>query len=257
MAKTDKPAFPAHRVLSTGTVLVLTMSLGTGQALARPALRTAASHQAAAGQPAVHRFGWDNPHVARLVEQSGQSLVDILERTDQSLAAPDRESARAANSLGYAEDIAKGIALQMPYVLMKDRLEAAKAKLQAGATQAFLDALVSVYASIDDLKMLSPGLARQLEGSLKNAQRLAQSGSRRSALLQMDNLIDGVVASRIDIPIRYVRQQLDIARKALQRDDIAAARKGVEKALGSMIYVVTDDLSAVQADLPALQPERS
>jgi hypothetical protein len=257
MSKADKPVFPARRVLSTGTVLVLTMSLGTGQALAKPAVRTTTSHNAGVEQHSGQHFGWDNPHVTRLVEQSGQSLVDILERTDQSLAAPGQGSAQAANNLGYADDIAKGIALQMPYVLMKDRLEAAKARLQSGATRAFLDDLVPIYSSIDDLKMVSPELATQLKGGLKQAQRLAQSGTRRSALKQMDRVIDGVMASRIDIPIRYVRQQIEFAREALKRDDIDAARKGVEKALGSMIHVVTDDLSVVQAGLPALAPERT
>ena len=249
MTKRDKSVFPARHRLSTGTVLMVSLSLGAGQALAQPVVRTPANHAPMMEQNTVHHFGWDDPHVAHVVEQNGQALVDVLERADQSLAAPDQETAMAANDLSYADDIAKGIELQMPYVLMKDRLETAKGQLEAGATHEFFQDLAPVYASIDDLTMLSPELAGQVKNSVKQAENLARSGARDDAIKQVDKVVGDVVASRIDMPIRYVRQQLGIARKALDRDDIGAARKGVEKALGSMIYVVTGDISAVEAGI--------
>ena len=243
MYQMNPSRYRIRRHLGLGTVLVLTLSSGTAQVFAKAGVQTPVAESQVLEERSVHHYGWAAPDIALMVEQSSQALVDVLERADQSLTAPDQETVLAANNLDYAYDIASGIGLQMPYVETKDRLESAKDKLAAGATQDFIQQLAPVYAGIDDLILVAPELGGQVKGGVTKAESLAKAGKSGEALKQVDDVVDNVVANRIYIPIHYVQDELDIARKALSRNDIAAAHRGVEKALGSMIYVVTGEMS--------------
>jgi hypothetical protein len=201
----------------------------------------------------MHRWGWANPNIAMMVERTSQALVDVLERAAQALAG--QEPVLAANNLAYAQNLAKSIELQMPYVEMKDRLETAKGKLEAGVSHDFFDELAPVYASIDDLLLVAPELGGQVKGKVQKAEQLAKSGKQGEALKQVEEVVNHVIATRVYIPILYVQAQIDVARKALSRDDINSARKGVEKALGSLIVVVTGDTAAGTLDIASPKPE--
>jgi hypothetical protein len=224
--------------MSLALSLALAMSATTGLAADKSQSQTEELQQTTA-----HHLGWADPDIAAMVETSSQALVDVLERADQELAV--QEPVLAANNLAYAENIAKSITLQMPYVEMKDRLENAKGKLEAGATHDFIEELAPVYASIDDLLLVAPEMSKRVKEKVHQAQSAAKAGKQDEALKQVNAVIDNIVATRVFLPIVYVNSQIDTARKALFRADIVGARKSVAKALESLVVIVKDNYSAV------------
>jgi hypothetical protein len=240
-----------RRSLSLSTALVLALSAGAGLAAEAPNDKTSALARER-DQATVHHWGWANPHIAVMVERSSRALVDVLERADQALTV--QEPVLAANNLVYADKLARAIELQMPYVEIKDRLETAKGKLEDGATHDFFDDLAPVYASIDDLLVVAPELSGQVKGKVRNAEKLVKEGKQGEALKQVDEVVDHVIATRVYIPILYVQGQIDAARKALTRDEIKAARKAVEKALGSLKVVIAGDTAEGTVDIAS--PDR-
>jgi hypothetical protein len=220
-----------RRPLVLPLMLALAMSSG-----AVGAFETSGATTQSLQQTTLHHWGWANPEIAGMVEHSSQALVDVLERADQALN--DQETELAANNLAYADNIARSIELQMPFYLMKDRLENAKGKLQAGATHAFIDQLAPVYDSITDLQLVAPGLSLEVRGKLQQAEHMARSGKHQQALQQVDEVLDEIVNVRVYVPILDIQGQIDAARKALQQGHIQAARDRLDKALGSMIAIV-------------------
>jgi hypothetical protein len=212
-------------------MLVLALSSG-GIAAAG----TSGSKTESLQQSTVHHWGWANPVIAGMVEHSNQALLDVLQRADQSLKVGETEL--AINNLDYADKIARSIELQMPFYVMKDRLENARGKLEAGATHEFIDQLAPVYDSIADLQLVAPRLGREVHGKVKQAEKLAGSGKRDQALQQVDQVLDKIVTVQVYVPILDIQGQIDAARKALQQQDIPMARDKVDKALGSMIAIV-------------------
>jgi hypothetical protein len=190
------------------------------------------------GQTAVHHLGWADPLIAAMVERSAAALVDVLERADQALAG--QSPVLAVSNLAYAENIARGIALQTPYVEIKARLETARKSLEASAAHDFVDDLAPVYASIDDLMLVAPEMAQKVKAEVRQAEGKAQAGAREQALGQVDALIREIVATRVYLPIAYVEGQIDVARKALVRSDIKGARAAVEKALDSLVVIASN-----------------
>jgi hypothetical protein len=224
--------------------LALALALGTSAAGAGGAAQKASPVRLA--QPTVHHLGWAKPSIAAMVERSSAALVDVLDRADQALAG--QSPVLAASNLAYAENIARGIALQTPFVRIKTRLETARGTLQASLGQDFVDDFAPVYASIDDLMLVAPEMARQVNAEVRQAESNAQAGESKRAIAQVDALIRRIVATRVYLPIEYVEGQIDVARKALVRDDIKAARAAVEKALGSLVVIASAGSEGGPAD---------
>jgi len=219
----------SRRPLVLSVILTLTLISGT---VAAGTTASSASLQ----QTGLHHWGWANPRIAGMVEHSNQALLDVLQRADQALNG--KESVLAASNLAYADNIARSIELQMPFYVIKDRLDTAKGKLEAGATHAFIDQLAPVYDSIADLQLVAPNLGREVRGDIEQAQRLARSGRRDQALQQVNRVLDKIVTVQVYVPILDIQGQIDAARKALQQGDMPMARDRVDKALGSMIAIV-------------------
>ena len=226
---TSQPAVRRPLVLSLMLVLALSSTAGA-------VAGTSGSMADALQQTSSHHWGWANPEIAGMVEHSNQALLDVLQRADQALNGG--ESELALNNLTYADNIARSIELQMPFYVMKDRLENAKGKLLAGATHAFIDQLAPVYASIADLQLVAPRLGQEVRGKVRQAEKLAGSGRRDQALQQVDQVLDKIVSVQVYVPILDIQGQIDAARKDLHQDNIQTARDRVDKALGSMIAIV-------------------
>jgi len=239
-----------------GLFIVLALSAGGGHAVAgtspEQSHQTTAKPQQEIEQTVAHHWGWANPHIAAMVEGSARALVDVLGRADQALAG--QSPVLAAHNLDYADKLAHAIELQMPYVAIKDRLEDAKGKLEAGATHDFFDDLAPVYANIDDLLLVAPGLGGQIKGKVQKAEQQAKAGKKDEALKQVDAVLDQVTATRVYIPILYVQGQIDAARKALTKQKIEAARADVAKALDSLTLVITGDTAEGTVDVTSPKP---
>ena len=220
-----------HRPLVLSLILALALS-SVDISVAEASASTTEPLQ----QTSLHHWGWANPKIAGMVEHSNQALLDVLQRADQALNG--QESELALNNLAYADKIARSIELQMPFYVMKDRLENAKGQLQAGATHAFIDQLAPVYDSIADLRVVAPGLGQEVQGKVQQAQQLARSGKRDQALQQVDQVLDKIVNVQVYVPILDIQGQIDAASKALHHGDMQMARDKVDKALGSMIAIV-------------------
>ena len=222
---------PVRQPLMLALILALVLSGSTVSASGLSTGGTSESLQLTT----LHHWGWANPEIAGMVEHSNQALLDVLQRADQALNAQETEL--AASNLAYADNIALSIELQMPFFVMKERLESAKRNLQMGTNHAFIDQLAPVYASVVDLQLVAPELGHELRDQLQQAQRLAGSGKRDEALQQLDQILDKIVTVRVYVPVLEVKGQIDAARQALQGGDIQVARDKIEQALGSMIAI--------------------
>jgi len=220
---------------------------GRIQAATKWGSRTSPTPPQGLEQTTGHRWGWANRRVVLIAEHTGQALVEELTRAKQALGAQD--SALAASNLAYARELAQAIELEMPYVQFNDRLETANGKLGASAARDFFDDLAPAYAGIDDLMLVAPELGEQVKDKARKTQKLAKAGKPGEVLAQVDGLPDHVLAARVYIPIAYVQGQIDAARKTLARCDIEGAYKGVEKALGSLTAVITDDTAEGTVDI--------
>ncbi len=223
--------------------LAVMLTLGPGALFAGQAPGVAEAAGETLPQVTTHHPGWDDPLVALKVERNSQVLIDVLRRADQSLAAEDGGTALARSNLDYASRIANGIEQEMPYVEITDRLMNARGRLAAGATQAFIEQLIPVYAAIDDLARVSPQMAGQFRQGVERAEAEAVMGQGAMAMERIDEVVDQVVITRAYLPVLYVKRQLDRAHQALSQQDTERARRSVERALGSLVTVSSGSLS--------------
>jgi hypothetical protein len=232
-----------HKPTRLAVALMLALSLGSAPILAATSGSTGTAGQEQLQQSTTHYMGWTDPEIAQKVARSGQALIDVLERADQSLVANDGEAVLAQHNLDYAQQIAQGIERQMPYVVMKDKLLNAKGQLEDGATHDFLQTLAPVYSSIDNLALISPRMAGSLRSGVQQAATLAKGGDGKQAAKQIDDVVDQLTLTRVYLPIITVNQQLELAQKALARQDTTGARNAIEQALGSILIVQTGTVS--------------
>ncbi|MEJ2393433.1 MAG: YfdX family protein [Candidatus Thiodiazotropha sp.] len=240
-----------------GTLMLITLSLVSGQLLAEQTSQSSSAPGASLQQDVTHHLGWVDPYIANKVERNSQALIDVLERADQALVANDGDAVLARNNLDYAARIADGIEQEMPYVAIKDNLINAKGRIVAGATHDFFQQLVPVYTAIDNLALVSPQMAGNFRQGVEQAESLAKSGNGQAAMKQVDDVVDQLTLSRIYLPILFVKEQITTAQKLLAQKDMVSARQNVERALGSVIAVSTGDVVTGSVVTDATGPDAS
>jgi hypothetical protein len=100
-----------------------------------------------------------------------------------------------------------------------------------------------VYTGIDNLALISPRMAGSLRSGVNKAENLAKGGEGKQAVKQIDDVVDQLTLTRVYLPIITVKQQLEIAQKALANEDTPAAKTAIEQALGSILVVQTGTVS--------------
>lgn len=196
---------------------------------------TAQSQAASESVGIVSSSGWANPALAKAAAVSGQALLSHLQSARAWLVAGSPAGARDA--LFTAGEFTKAMERTMPFVAVVDDLETARNKLIAGEETLFYDDLLPIYASVDDIQIYAPRLARQVHGKVKEAEAQARRGKSQEAARTLREVSEQVTHSAVYLPLRYVDSEIQEAYAALQRDppDPAKAQAAVDKALNSLV----------------------
>jgi len=183
----------------------------------------------------VSSSGWANPTLAKAEAESGQALLSHLRSAKAWLVAGSPAGARDA--LITAGEFTDALERTMPFVAVADDVTTARNKLLAGEDELFYDDLLPIYASIDDMQIYTPQLARQVHGKVKKAEAQARRGKSREAARTLREVGDEVTHSAVYLPLGYVDRQIHVAKADLRRDHYqpAKAEAAVDKALNSLI----------------------
>jgi hypothetical protein len=183
----------------------------------------------------VSDSGWANPTLARAAAVSGQALLSHLQSAKAFLVAGSPEGARDA--LITASEFTNAMERTMPLVAVADDLKTARNKLISGETELFYDDLLPIYASVDDMQLYAPGLAKHVHGKVKKAEAQARSGQSQEAAKTLNEVGEEVTRATVYLPLGLVDNQIQVAMAALKGDhpDQATARVAVDKALKSLV----------------------
>ncbi len=127
----------------------------------------------------------------------------------------------------------------MPYMKVKEDLFSAKGKLAEEKVDVFYNELLPVYAEIDAMEIDALKMAQQALSKLKAAEAASRKGDAKTASAGVQEVIDMVAATEIDLPVVYLHGQLEAAQQALSGSnrDTAAAQKALDNALQSITAI--------------------
>ena len=225
---------PNSRIFPMSVALLLASTT----ALAGVSAQTQPANTPKAASESVNIFsssGWANPTLAKAAAVSGQGLLSHLQSARAWLVAGSPEGARDA--LITAGEFTKAMERTMPFVAVVDDLRTARNKLIGGQEELFYDDLLPIYASVDDMQIYAPRLARQVHGKVKEAEAQARRGKSQEAVRTLREVSEQVIHSAVYLPLGYVDSQIQVANAALERDhpDPAKARAAVDRALNSLV----------------------
>jgi hypothetical protein len=183
----------------------------------------------------ISSSGWANPSLAQAEAASGQALLSHLRSARAWLVAGSPAGARDA--LRTAGEFTNAMERSMPFVAVADDVTTARNKLLAGEDELFYDDLLPIYASVDEMQIYTPQLARQVHGKVKKAETQARRGKSREAARTLREVGDEVTHSAVYLPLDYVGNEIQVAKADLKRDhyEPAKAETAINKALNSLI----------------------
>ncbi|OQX14124.1 MAG: hypothetical protein BWK73_10255 [Thiothrix lacustris] len=122
---------------------------------------------------------------------------------------------------------------------VKEDLFSAKGKLAEEKVDVFYNELLPVYAEIDAMEIDALKMAQQALSKLKAAEAASRKGDAKTASAGVQEVIDMVAATEIDLPVVYLHGQLEAAQQALSGSnrDTAAAQKALDNALQSITAI--------------------
>ncbi|MHB1084448.1 MAG: YfdX family protein [Thiobacillus sp.] len=215
--------------------LVLALMLASSSLWAATPGHTARTPAANESVYEVSESGWANPQLARAAAISGQALLAHLQSAKAFLAADSTEGARDA--LFTASEFTRAMERSMPFMAVADNVETARNKLISGEEDVFYDDLLPIYASIDDMQVYAPRLARHVHGKVKKSEAQARSGQSRAAAKTLREVSEEVTHTTVYLPLAYVDTQIQVAMSAIKGDsaDPATAQAAIDKALNSLV----------------------
>ena len=183
----------------------------------------------------ISNNGWANPKLAEAAAISGQALLAHLQSAKAFLVAGSLEGARDA--LFTASEFTNAMERTMPFMAVADDVKTARNKLVSGEEELFYDDLLPIYASVDDMQIYAPELAKHVHSKLKKAEAQARSGKSQDAAQTLREVSDEVTHTTVYLPLGYVDNQIQVAMAAMKGDhpDSATAQSAIDKALNSLI----------------------
>lgn len=218
--------------LGLALLLATTTALAAAPAQTRPAKTPQVASESV---DIVSDSGWANPALAKAAAVSGQALLAHLQSARAFLVAGSPDGVRDA--LFTASGFANAMERTMPFVAVADDLKTARDKLVAGEDELFYDDLLPIYASVDDMQIYAPRLARHVHGKVKEAETQARRGKSQEAARVLHEVSEEVIRTTVYLPLNYVENQIQVASAAMKGDhpDTAKAQAAIDKALGSLI----------------------
>lgn len=182
--------------------------------------------------------GWASPQLARAAAASGRALVEQMRSARAFLASDSPELAQSA--LRVASEFAGAWQRTMPFVDVNDAIANAKNKLIADDNEAFYDDLLPIYASLDEMDVYAPVLAKQARAGVKHAESQARTGKSAAARSTLEEVGETLRATTVYLPLNRVADQIHVAQAALaaRPADTTAAKQAIDRALGSIFEVV-------------------
>ena len=192
----------------------------------------------------VTSAGWDSPGMAQIAIHTGREITRHLEAAHAALA--QGESGKALGNVQAANRLNDSVLQMMPYMKVKEDLFNAKGKLDSEQVDVFYDQLLPIYAELDAMEIDAPQMAQQARTKLKAAEAASRKGDTKAANSTVQEVIDMVAATEIDLPVVYLHEQLATAQQALggSSRDTAAAKAALDNALKS-ITAVTSGVAVV------------
>ena len=213
--------------------ILLTMSLISGT-----------SHAAVSGtQPSLRiknetyteNSGWANPELAHAAAESGRVLISHLRAARAFLA--DGSAAGARNELIVAQDFSAALKHDMPFLEVSKSIRNAQQKLISGNTKIAYDDLLPIYASLDDMQVYAPELARQERHKIKHAETQARSGKTHAAAQALTDAANELETTTVYLPLDHISKEIRLAQTALHgsHPDLKSAQQSVNNALDSLV----------------------
>ncbi len=181
---------------------------------------------------------WGDPAMAKIAVDSGRALMEHLD-TARALLANGKVS-QARSALLASREFADAIQRTMPYLrVVADMQDASKQVVQEDISTWAAD-LLPIYASLDELQVYAPEVARQTHGLVRQAQKHAAAGDRKRATKELRQAADDITRHTVYLPVDYVDEQVRGALYAIneKKPDLSAAKTAVNRALNSVTTVV-------------------
>jgi hypothetical protein len=184
--------------------------------------------------------GWEDPDMSRIAVHGGRALLRHVQVAHADLA--DNKLGEARSALNAANDFAKGLQLMIPYTVVVDNIRNARQELLASTTGVIVDDLLPIYASLDEMAEYAPELANQAKAKLDRVAKHAARGEKEKAAEQLDEVADDISATTVYVPVLYVENQVQAARRALNQEspDVKTAQSAVDNALLSLVHATVN-----------------
>lgn len=229
------------KTLNQPTVLrsISATALAVGLALGHPAW--------ASEKPSVTHFtdketvtqykGWEDPVMGNIAVNSGRALLQHLQAVKAALDSGAIDEARS--QLISSRDFADALERMMPYVEISDDILGAKNNLVSDDKNIFYESLLPIYASLDEMEIYAPHLAKKARTKVQQAEKQAKKGDRKSAAKTMQEVADDISVTHVFLPVRFVDGQIHAALNAVTKKtpDVATAKKAISNALDNLTQV--------------------
>jgi hypothetical protein len=176
--------------------------------------------------------------MAQIAVNSGRALISHLSTARALLDSGQVDQARSA--LIVSKEFANAIERVMPYLTVVEEMIDASDRLVEEKVDALQTDLLPIYASLDELAVFAPEAAQNTRSMIKQAQNHAQAGDKVRAAEELKEAAAEVAQHTVYLPVRYVEQQVRVARHALdqKQPDVKIAKTAVQNALDSLVVVV-------------------
>ncbi len=179
--------------------------------------------------------GWTDPVMGQADVYSGRALLRHLQAAGEALQTGNIAGARSA--LTASEHFARSIQQTMPFVEVVDQIRDVRNVLVGEVRDVAADELLPIYASLDQMALYVPQLARQSKAKVEQAEKAINKDEKQAAAATLQEVASDISATTVYLPVSDVAEQVNAARNALDKEkpDVAIAKKAVKSALNDMI----------------------
>jgi len=234
---------PDNSAFNHKLALLLATALTTGV----PVNATLAAGKDNQGTVTISEYAeWSNPDMTKIAVDSGRALIDHLMAARALLDTGNISEARSA--LTASREFADAIGRIMPYMTVVDDIKDARQNLIEEDVASFKENLLPVYASLDELQIYVPEVAKRVRKKVHAAEKNVQAGDRQQAVVALKEAGDDIALHTVYLPVSYVDKQIHGALYTLDQEkpDIGAAKKALARALGSVVSVVDEVVESGQ-----------
>lgn len=186
-----------------------------------------------------------NPKTARIAADTGRTLVDDMHQALKDLNVGDTALARA--QVKRSLNLADVIETLLPYTSVAEKVTDQQGKVESQTVEEFHDALLPIYADIDEMQVYAPKAAAKARQHLEESDKHMKAGNPQAAKESLRLVAEDITTHTVYLPVGTVRSHLKAAMDTLEKKepDTAAAKKAVESALGSVtVFVDEMDVAA-------------